>query len=72
MEVDVENMNKEFARVAEGRILSGDFAKEFSSLDKDSEDGTQQKLDELYATANKSELAVGEKRVRERLGLVTQ
>lgn len=71
MEVDTAQMQKEFKRVAENRILSGDFAKEFSALDKDSEAGVQGKLDQLYAKANESELAVGEKRVRDRLGLKT-
>jgi len=69
MEVDTANMQKEFKRVAEDRILNGNFAEEFSGLDKDSDEGVQQKLSELYATANKSELAVGEKKVRDRLGL---
>ena len=69
MEVDTANMQTEFKRVAEHRILNGNFAEEFSSLDKDSDEGVQQKLGELYAKANESELAVGEKKVRDRLGL---
>ena len=64
-------MQKEFKRVAEDRILNGNFAEEFSGLNKHSDEGVQKKLDELYATANESELAIGEKKVRDRLGLKT-
>ncbi|KAF2183147.1 IlvN-domain-containing protein [Zopfia rhizophila CBS 207.26] len=67
-EVDTTAIKKEFKRIAEERVLNGAFAKEFMSLDKDGP-GVEKKLEELYAKANESELAKGEARVRERLGL---
>jgi ketol-acid reductoisomerase len=70
MELDTTAMQKEFRRVAEDRILSGDFAKEFTALDKEGP-GVQKKLEELYEKASHSELAEGEARVRDRLGLKT-
>ncbi|KAI9842832.1 MAG: hypothetical protein M1830_007749, partial [Pleopsidium flavum] len=74
-EVDVSGMRREFGRVARERILGGEFAVEFEGLDEgegngDGE-GVQRRLGELYEEAAKSELAVGEKRVRDRLGLKT-
>ena len=62
----VEGLKKEFKRVAEQRILNGAFEKEFSALEEE-EGGVQRKLDELYAKAEKSELAVGEAKVRTRM-----
>ncbi|KAI9803643.1 MAG: hypothetical protein M1833_000555 [Piccolia ochrophora] len=71
MEVDTDWMKKDFKRVAEQRILGGEFAKEFTALDKDGEGGVQRTIDGLYSEALKSELGQGEKRVRDRLGLKT-
>lgn len=70
MEVDTSLMKKEFERVANDRILSGAFAKEFMALDTEGP-GVQKKLEELYDKASKSELAEGEAKVRDRLGLKT-
>jgi hypothetical protein len=70
MELDTNNIKREFLRVAKDRILGGDFAKEFMALDSDGP-GVQTKLEELYSQAGKSELAQGEARVRQRLGLKT-
>jgi ketol-acid reductoisomerase len=69
-EVDTTALKKEFSRVAHDRILNGAFAKEFMALDTDGP-GVQKELDDLYKKANETELAVGEARVRERLGLKT-
>ena len=71
MEVDTSWLQREFKRVSEERILGGSFAKEFTALDKDGEGGVERRLAELYEQANQSELAIGEKRVRARLGLKT-
>jgi ketol-acid reductoisomerase len=70
MELDAAAMRKEFERVAKDRILNGSFAKEFMALDTDGP-GVDKKLDELYDKASQTELAEGEKRVRDRLGLKT-
>ena len=67
-EVDTSLILKEYKRVAEQRILNGAFAKEFMALDTEGP-GVDKKLEELYAEANKTELAQGEAKVRERLGL---
>ena len=69
MEVDVSLMQKEFKRVSEDRILGGAFADEFSALERRAAGGVDAKLKELYEVANRTELAQGERRVRERLGL---
>lgn len=63
-------MRKEFDRVAKDRILNGSFAKEFTALDTDGP-GVDNRLGELYEKAAQTELAEGEKRVRDRLGLKT-
>lgn len=63
----VEGLRKEYKRVAEQRILNGSFEKEFSAMEE-SGGGVKATLDKLYAEAEKSELAVGEKKVRARLG----
>ena len=68
MEVDTTMMRKEFKRIAEERILGGSFAKEFTALDENGP-GVQKKLEELYKIAEETELAKGEAKVRERLGL---
>ena len=70
MELDTAAMRKDFDRIAKERILGGSFAKEFTALDAEGP-GVDKKLEELYAKAAKSELAEGEKRVRDRLGLKT-
>ncbi len=75
-EVDVRAMRGEFERVADRRILGGGFAREFGALSEgDGGDGSgrgvRRRLEELYRDAEGSELAVGERRVRERLGLKT-
>ncbi|KAL9051011.1 MAG: hypothetical protein Q9162_006276 [Coniocarpon cinnabarinum] len=70
-EVDTSLMVKEFKRVSEERILGGTFAKEFSALESASTGGVDVRLQDLYQVANESELARGERRVRERLGLPT-
>jgi ketol-acid reductoisomerase len=70
MELNTEDMKKEFIRVAKDRILGGEFAKEFMALDSEGP-GVQSKLNELYHRAEESELAKGEARVRQRLGLKT-
>lgn len=69
-EIDTSDMRRSFLQVANERILNGSFAKEFTSLDKDGP-GVQKRLEELYEKANHSELAEGEARVRQRLGLKT-
>ena len=45
MEVDTANIQKKFKHVAEERILNGELAKEFTTLDKDGP-GIQKKLEE--------------------------
>lgn len=65
-----EKMREEFRRVAEKRILGGEFERELSGLEEGA-GGVQGKPDELYKRAEESELGVGEKRVRERLGMKT-
>jgi len=67
-EIDTTAVRKEFKRIAEEKALSGDFAKEFTALEKECS-GVDTRLEELYAKANESELAKGEARVRMRLGL---
>ena len=69
--MDTSLMQQMFKRVSQDRILGGSFAREFTQLDKDGQGGVQGRLSELYDIANKSDLAVGEKRVRDRLGLKT-
>ena len=71
MEVDTTSMIREFRRVSEERILGGSFSKEFSALEEASAGGVDAKLSELYDLANQTELAQGERRVRERLGMST-
>lgn len=70
MDLDTAAMRKDFERIAKDRILGGSFAKEFTALDTEGP-GVEQKLEQLYAQAGQSELAEGEKRVRDRLGLKT-
>ena len=70
MEWDTKAMKKEFLRVANDRILNGAFAKEFMALDS-SGPGVQKTLDDLYETAEQTDLAKGDRKVRERLGLKT-
>jgi ketol-acid reductoisomerase len=55
-EIDTSDMRKSFLQVANERILNGDFAKEFTSLDKDGP-SVQKHLEELYEKASHSELA---------------
>lgn len=69
-EVDTTDLRQSFLKVANERILNGSFAKEFSSLDKEGP-GVEKRLEELYEKASHSELAEGEVRVRQRLGLKT-
>lgn len=69
MEVDTSYIVDKFKRVSEDRILGGGFAEEFSALERKSSGGVYNRLAELYATVNKSELAQGEEKVRRRLGL---
>lgn len=73
-EIDVGAMRGEFERVADRRILGGEFAGEFGRLSEGDggEGGVQRRLEELYKVAAESELAVGERRVRERMGLKTE
>ena len=61
-------MQKHFQHVAEDRILGGAFAEEFTTVEK-SEGGIEGALKKLYDEASKPEMAAGEKKVRERLGL---
>jgi ketol-acid reductoisomerase len=63
-----DGLRKEFERVAEKRVLNGAFEKDFDAMER-SEGGVQGELEKLYEKANKSELAVGEKKVRDRLDL---
>lgn len=73
-EVEMGAMRREFERVADQRILGGDFAREFGELSEgEGADGkgVQRRLEELYKVAAESELAVGERRVRERMGMKT-
>ena len=60
-------MENHFKHVAEDRILGGAFAEEFTTVGK-SEGGIEGALKNLYEEASKSEMAQGEKKVRERLG----
>ena len=69
-EIDTSWMQKHFKHVAEDRILSGAFAEEFTTVEK-SEGGIDGALKKLYEKANESEMAQGEKKVRERLGYDT-
>lgn len=71
MELDTSQMTEEFNRVAKDRILSGDFAKEFMALDH-AGPGVQNKLKELYQKASETELAIGEVKVRKRMGLTLE
>lgn len=66
-EMDTSWMRKFMKHIAEERILGGSFTKEFTDLES-GPGGVDGALKKLYAEAEKSELAVGEKRVRERLG----
>lgn len=61
-------MQKHFQHVAEDRILGGAFDEEFTTVEK-SEGGIDGALKKLYEEANKSEMAQGERKVRERLGI---
>lgn len=64
-------MRNLFRHVSTERILGGAFAREFTALDGVDGTGVGKKLSELYGEAAKSELAVGERKVRDRLGLRT-
>jgi len=66
--LDVTSMRREFERVALERILNGAFAKEYMALESNG-GGVQAKLKDLYAKAADSELAKGDRTVRQRLGL---
>lgn len=66
-EIDTTWMQKHFQHVAEDRILGGAFAEEFTTVEK-SEGGIEGALKKLYEEANKSEMAEGERKVRQRLG----
>ena len=68
MEIDTSWMQKHFNHISEERILGGEFTKEFTAAEQ-GPGGIQGALKKLYEEAEKSELAIGEKRVRERLGL---
>lgn len=68
MEIDTSWMQKHFKHISEDRILGGAFTKEFTDAER-GPGGIQGALKMLYQEAEKSELAIGEKRVRERLGL---
>lgn len=63
-----ESIRKEFERVAEKRVLNGAFEKDFEAMER-SQGGVQGELEKLYERAEQSELAVGEKKVRDRLNL---
>ena len=67
-EIDTTWMQKHFKNTAENRILGGAFAEEFATVER-TPGGINGALEKLYEEANKSELAVGEKKVRDRLGL---
>ncbi|CAZ84220.1 unnamed protein product [Tuber melanosporum] len=68
--MDATKLQEFFKNVAEKRILGGEFTKEFIDIDKEGGgNGMERKLGGLYAAASTSELAVGEKKVRERMGL---
>jgi ketol-acid reductoisomerase len=69
-EMDVSWMKERFKQVAEKRILGGEFSKEFTEAEQ-GPGGINGALKKLYQEAENTELAVGEKRVRERLGLPT-
>jgi ketol-acid reductoisomerase len=69
-ELDVSWMRNHFKHVAEERILGGAFSREFTEAEQ-KPGGIDGALKKLYQEAEKTELAVGEKRVRERLGLKT-
>ncbi|KAK3725407.1 hypothetical protein LTR37_000377 [Vermiconidia calcicola] len=69
-EMDVSWLKKHFEHVAKERVLEGAFAEEFTAAEQ-KPGGIDGALKKLYQEAEKSELAVGEKRVRERLGLKT-
>jgi ketol-acid reductoisomerase len=72
LNIDTEKsgMKKFFQEVAEKRILGGEFVKEFTEIDdSNGGDGIERKLQELYKLSSTSELAIGEAKVRERLGL---
>lgn len=58
----VEGVRKEYKRVAEQRILNGAFEKEVSAMEESGE-GVVVTLRKLYAEAEKSDLAVGERKV---------
>ncbi|KAI9724288.1 MAG: hypothetical protein M1828_003712 [Chrysothrix sp. TS-e1954] len=68
-DVDTSWIRKHFNQVAQDQILSGKFAEEFTGVERSHDGGIEGRLDELYEQANESELAVGEKKVRTRLGL---
>ncbi|KAI9656437.1 MAG: hypothetical protein M1829_000396 [Trizodia sp. TS-e1964] len=67
-EFEVRGLRESFRKVAEERILGGEFAKEFEALNGERE-GVEKKIEELFREAELCELGVGEKRVRKRLGL---
>lgn len=69
-EMDVSWMKERFRQVAERRILGGEFSKEFTKAELGA-GGINGALKKLYQEAEKTELAIGEKKVRERLGLPT-
>lgn len=71
LEMDTTSMRQMFKRVSEERILGGSFATEFTKLNQNGQGGVQGKLADLYDVASKTELGVGEKKVRDRLGLRT-
>ena len=70
MEIDTSWLQKHYRHISDDRILGGAFPKEFTAAEQ-GPGGIQGALKKLYEEAEKSELAVGEKRVRERLGLAT-
>ncbi|KAL7269073.1 hypothetical protein RUND412_008277 [Rhizina undulata] len=66
--LEVAGMKKTFKEVAEKRILGGEFVKDFDAANE-SVGGMEGALKKLYEANSTSELIIGEKKVRSRLGL---
>lgn len=70
LKLDGTAIRAHFKEILYNQVLNGKFQKEFTAIEDDLEkEGPENPLAKLYAKAGETELGVGEKKVRARLGL---
>ena len=70
LKLDGTAIRAHFKEILYNQVLNGKFQKEFTKIEDDLEkEGPENPLEQLYAKAAETELGVGEKKVRARLGL---